>query len=62
MDNLDRKTRSTRPKPLFFQDAIPKSELFETAMPLSPFFKGGIFSVALKPLFGKEGKGRFLAE
>jgi hypothetical protein len=22
-----------------------------------PFFKGGIFSVALKPLFGKEGEG-----
>jgi hypothetical protein len=42
MDNLDRKTRSTRPKPLFFQDAIPKSELFETAMPLSPFFQRGI--------------------
>jgi len=28
----------------------------------SPFFKGGIFSVGLKPLFGKEGKGRFGAE
>jgi hypothetical protein len=30
--------------------------------PSSPFFKEGIFSVALKPLFGKEGKGRFPAE
>ena len=30
--------------------------------PLSPFFKGGIFSVSFKPLFGKEGKGRFFAE
>ena len=27
--------------------------------PLSPFSKGGIFSVAFKPLFFKEGKGRF---
>jgi len=27
-----------------------------------PFSKGEFFSVALKPLFGKEGKGRFLAE
>ena len=26
---------------------------------LSPFFKGGIFSVRLSPLFAKEGKGRF---
>jgi hypothetical protein len=24
-----------------------------------PFFKGGIFSAGLRPLFGKEGKGRF---
>jgi outer membrane protein, multidrug efflux system len=30
--------------------------------PLSPFFKGGIFSIGFKPLFGKEGKGRFFAE
>ena len=30
--------------------------------PLSPFFKGGIFSVGFQPLFGKEGKGRFFAE
>ena len=30
--------------------------------PESPFFKGRISSVGLKPLFGKEGKGRFLAE
>jgi hypothetical protein len=29
---------------------------------LSPFFKGGILSAGLKPLFGKEGKGRFFAE
>jgi len=43
MDNLDRKTRSTRPKPLFFQDAIPKSELFETAMPIIPLFQKGNF-------------------
>src|SRR2546430_7312188 len=28
--------------------------------PLSPFFKGGNFSVNLQPFFGKEGKGRFL--
>jgi hypothetical protein len=28
--------------------------------PESPFFKGGISSVGIKPLFGKEGKGRFL--
>ena len=28
-------------------------------MPLSPFFKGGIFSVRFSPLFAKEGKGRF---
>ena len=28
--------------------------------PLSPFYKGGIFSVGFSPLFGKEGKGRFL--
>jgi NitT/TauT family transport system substrate-binding protein len=27
--------------------------------PRSPFFKGGILSEGLKPLFGKEGKGRF---
>jgi hypothetical protein len=27
--------------------------------PLSPFFKGGIFSVRFSPLFAKEGKGRF---
>src|SRR5207253_6510667 len=42
-----------------------------TQIPLNPpFFKGGISSVGLKPLFGKacpehrrrEGKGRFLAE
>src|SRR5205809_5178696 len=26
----------------------------------TPFFKGGTFSVNLQPLFGKEGKGRFL--
>jgi hypothetical protein len=26
---------------------------------LSPFFKGGIFSVRFSPLFAKEGKGRF---
>jgi hypothetical protein len=25
--------------------------------PVSPFFKGGLLS---KPLFGKEGKGRFI--
>jgi hypothetical protein len=25
----------------------------------SPFFKGGISSIGLKPLFGKEGKGSF---
>jgi hypothetical protein len=30
--------------------------------PESPFFKGGISSVGIKPLFGKEGKGRFLVE
>jgi hypothetical protein len=24
------------------------------------FFKGGIFSAGFSPLFGKEGKGRFL--
>src|SRR5262245_13023390 len=30
--------------------------------PLSPFFKGGFFSVDLKPLFEKEGKGRFFAQ
>ena len=27
--------------------------------PLSPLFKGGIFSVGFQPLFGNEGKGRF---
>jgi len=27
--------------------------------PSSPFFKGGIVSVGLLPLFEKEGKGRF---
>ena len=27
--------------------------------PLSPFFKGEIFSVRFSPLFAKEGKGRF---
>jgi hypothetical protein len=27
-----------------------------------PFAKGGIFSVGFKPLFGKEGKGRFFAK
>jgi hypothetical protein len=26
---------------------------------LSPFFKGGFFSAAFQPLFGKEGQGRF---
>ena len=30
--------------------------------PLSPFFKGGIFSIGFKPLFGKEGKGRFCVD
>src|ERR1043166_5583682 len=30
--------------------------------PFSPFVKGGISSVASKPLFGKEGKGRFSPE
>ncbi len=28
----------------------------------SPFFKGGIFSLASQPLFGKEGKGKFSGE
>jgi len=28
---------------------------------LSPFFKGGIFPVAFKPLFGKEGKGEIFS-
>jgi hypothetical protein len=30
--------------------------------PLSPFFKGGKFPIGLKPIFGKEGKGRFCAD
>lgn len=30
--------------------------------PLPPFFKGGIFSIGFKPLFGKEGKERFCAD
>ena len=29
--------------------------------PRSPFFKGGILSKARKPLFGKEGQGRFVS-
>jgi len=30
--------------------------------PLSPFCKGAILSLEIKPLFGKEGKGRFWAK
>ncbi len=33
--------------------------LLNSNPPLSPFFKGGIFSVRFSPLFAKEGKGRF---
>ena len=34
----------------------------EIKSPFVPFFKGGIFSGAVKPLFGKEGQGRFFPE
>jgi hypothetical protein len=30
--------------------------------PLSPFFKGGIFSVRFSPLFAKEGKGEIFEQ
>jgi hypothetical protein len=32
---------------------------FELKSPLSPFFKGDFSVQDFKPLFGKEGKGRF---
>jgi hypothetical protein len=36
---------------------------FELKSPFIPLFQRGDFSVQdFKPLFGKEGKGRFLAE
>jgi hypothetical protein len=37
--------------------AMVEAALKSPSIPLS---KGGIYSVGLKPLFGKEGKGRFL--
>jgi hypothetical protein len=41
----------------------PKAQLeFELKSPLSPFSKGDFSVQDFKPLFGKEGKGRFLAE
>jgi hypothetical protein len=54
--------RSSFKKPKQWQQLNPDSN-----PPLSPFFKGGIFSVGFQPLFGKacpepsrrEGKGRF---
>jgi hypothetical protein len=53
---------STRSNPLSFQDAILKSELFETAMPLSPFFKGGISSAKFKTPLWKRGEGEIFDE
>src|SRR5215467_5937310 len=63
MDNLNCKTHSIRPKPLFFQYAIPKCKLFWTAVgqggfsqslaanpPQSPFFKGGSLEKLLNEL------------
>src|SRR5262245_65780262 len=39
-----------------------KSVKANSIPPLSPFIKGGIPPLACKPLFGKEGKGRFSSE
>jgi len=46
MDNLNRQTRSTRPKPLFSVMRLSKSKLFWTAMVSSPFWKKEIWDLS----------------
>ena len=56
--------RFTRPMSRFLLRRSKSSHRLRSRSnsPLSPFFKRGKFSIGLKPLFGKEGKGRFCAD
>ena len=56
--------RLTRPKSIFLLGRWNSSHrvMSRSNPPLPPFFKRGKFPIGLKPLFGKEGKGRFCAD